>query len=68
MISSISELIKGERHDVEEMVKNYADTPEAMNVVSTSYILLKKYAFFFNNLSSFMYKTKQTNKGYYSLF
>jgi len=39
---SIGELVKGERHNVEEMVKNYADTPDAMNNVVTSYILLKK--------------------------
>ena len=46
IVSSISELIKGERHDVEEMINNYADTPEAMKVISNSYILLKKYVFF----------------------
>eukprot|EP00111_Clytia_hemisphaerica_P005984 TCONS_00017310-protein len=39
---SISELVKGERHAVEAMVKNYSDTPDAVNVVSTSYVLLKK--------------------------
>lgn len=39
---NINEMIKGNRHDVEMMVKSYSDTPDSLNVVATSFVMLKK--------------------------
>jgi len=41
-LANIEEMVKGDFRDVEVMIKKFADTPDSLNQIATSFVVLKK--------------------------